>query len=175
MAAVARTALRIVLCTALALSAAGCAGTDGGGGGDGGADGSRDRRSERESQQRKPSLPELIGDGSTARTGPQPHQPTPRRLRPGEKPPQFVVFSWDGAGEDSNKLFSHFRKVGRKYGASMTFFLSGLYLLPEDEAPRYRPPGHEPGASDIGYLKDENIRATLEQLRLADYATDDED
>ncbi|MER6846118.1 hypothetical protein ABT321_36995, partial [Streptomyces platensis] len=39
-----------------------------------------------------------IGDGSTAYTGKQPHQPPqPERLKPGQKPPQFVVFSWDGA------------------------------------------------------------------------------
>ncbi len=37
----------------------------------------------------------LIGDGSTAYTGAQPHQPRPERLKPGQKPPQFVVFSWD--------------------------------------------------------------------------------
>ena len=161
MAAVTRATLAIVLSGALAWGTAGCA-TDGGGEADAPAGGPS-----RGSQQKKPSPVELIGDGSTARTGPQPHQPTVRKLRPGEKPPQFVVFSWDGAGEDGNRLFSHFREVAKKYDATMTFFLSGLYLLPEDEAHRYRPPGRQPGASDIGYLKDENIRATLEQLRLA--------
>lgn len=40
----------------------------------------------------------LIGDGSTAFTGSQPHLPRPERLKSGRKPPQFVVFSWDGAG-----------------------------------------------------------------------------
>ncbi|CAL9483654.1 hypothetical protein SUDANB106_03120 [Streptomyces sp. enrichment culture] len=108
---------------------------------------------------------ELIGDGSTAYIGPQPNQPDFGRLKPGDKPPQFVVFSWDGAGEDSKKLFSRFREVGRKYDAHMTYFLSGVYVLPEAEAHRYEPPGRGRGASDIGYLKDENIRATLEQLR----------
>ncbi|HEX5568088.1 MAG TPA: hypothetical protein VFY14_14375 [Streptomyces sp.] len=107
----------------------------------------------------------LIGDGSTADTGPQPNQPRPTRLKPGQRPPQFVVFSWDGAGEDSGKLFSHFREVAREHGAHMTYFLSGLYLLPEDKAHHYRPPGRPRGASDIGYLRDENVRATLEQLR----------
>ncbi|MFD5316789.1 hypothetical protein [Streptomyces sp. NPDC127098] len=109
----------------------------------------------------------LIGDGSTADTGRQPNQPKAIRLRPGEEPPQFVVFSWDGAGEDGNRLFSHFREVAEENDASMTYFLSGLYLLPESERQRYRPPGHAPGASDIGYLSDENIRATIEQLRAA--------
>src|SRR3954447_13247225 len=52
----------------------------------------------------------LIGDGSTAYTGPQPGQPGAERLRPGQKPPQFVVFSWDGADEDSQRLFSRFRE-----------------------------------------------------------------
>jgi hypothetical protein len=109
----------------------------------------------------------VIGDGSTALTGAQPNQPASRRLAPGEKPPQFVVFSWDGAGEDGKKLFSRFRKAGKRYGAAQSFFLSGVYALPEDESSRYRPPGHRTGASDIGYLKDGNIRATLKEIRKA--------
>ncbi len=48
----------------------------------------------------------LIGDGSTADTGKQPHQPgAPVPLEPGQTPPQFVIFSWDGAGEVGNGLF----------------------------------------------------------------------
>ncbi|MBW1603801.1 hypothetical protein JJV70_17140 [Streptomyces sp. JJ66] len=112
-----------------------------------------------------PEVPRVIGDGSTAFTGAQPHQPKVTRLDPGERPPQFVVFSWDGAGEDDKQLFSRFREIGREHDAHMTYFLSGIYLLPEDEAHRYAPPGRSPGASDIGYLKDENVRATLEQVR----------
>jgi hypothetical protein len=108
-----------------------------------------------------------IGDGSTAFTGAQSGQSAPTRLEPGEKPPQFVVFSWDGAGEDGNRLFSRFRMLAEEYDASMTYFLSGIYLLPGEERERYHPPGHPVGASDIGYLDDEDIRATLEQLRLA--------
>ncbi|UCM88884.1 polysaccharide deacetylase family protein [Streptomyces marincola] len=109
----------------------------------------------------------LIGDGSTAFTGRQPHQPKAERLKPGQEPPQFVVFSWDGAGEDGNRLFSHFRELGKEYDAHMTYFLSGVYLLPESRRTDYHPPGKPPGASDIGYLRDENIAATLEQLRAA--------
>lgn len=46
--------------------------------------------------------PKAIGDGSTADTGPQPNQPDkPVPLQPGETPPQFVVFSWDGAGRSA--------------------------------------------------------------------------
>ncbi|WP_202515340.1 hypothetical protein [Streptomyces sp. SID161] len=109
----------------------------------------------------------LIGDGSTADTGAQPHQPVPARLPAGRRPPQFVVFSWDGAGELSSRLFSRFRKVAADHGAGMTFFLSGIYTLPASRKHLYRPPLHPVGASDIGYLADRHIHATLQQVRAA--------
>ncbi|MGP3952812.1 hypothetical protein [Streptomyces sp. 7N604] len=109
----------------------------------------------------------LIGDGSTADTGRQPLQPAVERLRPGERPPQFVVFSWDGAGEDSQKLFSRFRAIGNEYDARMTYFLSGVYVLPHEKRRLYEPPKHARGASDIGFNDIKGIRATLEQVRLA--------
>ncbi|MFC7469099.1 hypothetical protein ACFQVA_18535 [Actinomadura keratinilytica] len=107
----------------------------------------------------------LIGDGSTAHTGAQPHQPRPQRLKPGQKPPQFVVFSWDGAGEDSQKLFSHFRKVGKANNATMTYFLSGVYLLPEELKEKYEAPQHGPGRSDIGFNDREGIADTVREVR----------
>ncbi|MFG5724571.1 polysaccharide deacetylase family protein [Streptomyces murinus] len=113
------------------------------------------------------SVLRLIGDGSTAYTGTQPHLPRPERLKPGQKPPQFVVFSWDGAGEDSQKLFSHFRKVAKENNANMTFFLSGVYLLPEDKRDLYKPPQHSPGSSDIGFNDQQGISDTVKQARLA--------
>ncbi|MER6053435.1 hypothetical protein ABT168_39415, partial [Streptomyces sp. NPDC001793] len=115
---------------------------------------------------RTPGKP--IGDGSTVFTGRQPNQPsTPEKLEPGQKPPQFVVFSWDGAGEVGNGLFPRFRKLAKDHGAAMTFFLSGLYLLPEAKKRMYRPPNNRVGASDIGYLNDDHIRATLTNVRAA--------
>ncbi|MFC9842294.1 hypothetical protein ACFWFF_02480 [Streptomyces sp. NPDC060223] len=109
----------------------------------------------------------LIGDGSTTDTGAQPNQPRAERLKAGERPPQFVVFSWDGAGELSNQLFARFRKVAADHGASMTFFLSGIYTLPESKKSLYSPPQHPVGASAIGYLSDRHIHATLQQVRAA--------
>lgn len=51
----------------------------------------------------------LIGDGSAADTGKQPKQPAaPVPLEPGRTPPQFVIFSWDGAGEVGNGSFRVF-------------------------------------------------------------------
>ncbi|MGW1889229.1 hypothetical protein ACWCP6_03080 [Streptomyces sp. NPDC002004] len=146
--------------TALGLSACGAGGTSGsgheGGGKDGGASGAP-----------KPKA-RPIGDGSTAFTGKQPNQPAkPVPLEPGETPPQFVVFSWDGAGEVGNGLFPRFLKAAEDHGVHMTFFLSGLYLLPESKKRLYRPPNNPVGASDIGYLTDEHVKATLQNVRRA--------
>ncbi|MFF5445845.1 hypothetical protein [Streptomyces sp. NPDC012888] len=154
-----RGALGLGLGAAAAAGLAGCGGGGSGGGkpgpsGTGPGDG------------RPAARP--IGDGSTADTGPQPGQPAPPvPLEPGETPPQFVVFSWDGAGEIGNGLFPRFLKLARDHHAAMTFFLSGIYLLPESKKDLYEPPGNPVGASDIGYLKDENIRLTLRNLRQA--------
>ncbi|MFH9744904.1 hypothetical protein ACH4MN_10710 [Streptomyces anulatus] len=110
----------------------------------------------------------LIGDGSTADTGKQPNQPqAPVPLEPGQKPPQFVIFSWDGAGEVGNGLFPRFLELAKEHDAAMTFFLSGIYLLPESRKSLYRPPNNPRGASDIGYLTDDHVKDTLKYVRQA--------
>jgi hypothetical protein len=114
-----------------------------------------------------PAPVRMIGDGSTSDTGEQPGRPRPERLAPGQQPPQFVVFSWDGAGEDDNRLFSHFRQVAKESNARMTMFLSGVYVLPQAQRAKYKPPHKPVGASDIGFLDDEDLRLTLEQLGAA--------
>ncbi|MEE1806384.1 hypothetical protein [Streptomyces sp. BE133] len=106
----------------------------------------------------------ILGDGSTSYTGPQTGQLKARRLKPGEKPPQFVVFSWDGALEGDDRMFSRFRRAAKESNAHMTFFLTGIYLLPEEKRNLYEPPQHKPGAAAISYPTREHIRMTLEQL-----------
>ncbi|MFG3117106.1 hypothetical protein ACGF4C_22220 [Streptomyces sp. NPDC048197] len=124
-----------------------------------------DRRKVKSSVQARPKL---IGDGSTANYGAQPNQPkAPERMEPGQTPPQFVVFSWDGAGEVGNGLFPRFLQLAKDHGAAMTFFLSGLYLLPESQKHLYEPPNNPTGASAIGYLADDHIRETLTHVRQA--------
>jgi hypothetical protein len=108
-----------------------------------------------------------IGDGSSADTGPQPNLPKPQRLAPGEEPPQFVVMSWDGAGETQAQLFTRFRGLAQELHGSMTFFLSGIYTLPERNRLVYKPPRHDAGASALGYLSDQSVHATIEQVGLA--------
>ncbi|MFF2213016.1 polysaccharide deacetylase family protein [Streptomyces antibioticus] len=153
---------------AAGLSACGSlSGSDGGGSGDG-AKGSG-KGSKSPSGSPSPSATARpIGDGSTSFTGRQPHQPAkPEPLEPGQEPPQFVVFSWDGAGEVGNGLFPRFLDLAKEHGASMTFFLSGLYVLPESKKRLYDPPNNPRGASDIGYLTDEHVRMTLTNVRRA--------
>ncbi len=109
----------------------------------------------------------LIGDGSTSDTGPQPNQPRWTPLKPGETPPQFVVFSWDGAASLDTGLFPRFRHLARDHGAAMTFFLSGIYALPERHRRLYHPPRHRIGASDIEFLTTKHVIATMQQVRKA--------
>jgi peptidoglycan/xylan/chitin deacetylase (PgdA/CDA1 family) len=109
----------------------------------------------------------VLGDGSTSYTGPQKDQLKPVPLKPGEKPPQFVVFSWDGALEGDEHQFSHYREMAKEYNAHMTFFLTGIYLLPKGKKTLYHPPQNPPGAAAIDYATDQHIRDTLEQLRFA--------
>ncbi|WP_026178297.1 hypothetical protein [Streptomyces hokutonensis] len=109
----------------------------------------------------------VLGDGSTSYTGPQKDQLKAVPLKPGEKPPQFVVFSWDGALQGDDKLFSHYREMAKEYNAHMTFFLTGIYLLPKSKRDLYHPPMHPVGSAAIDFPTDQHIRDTLEQLRLA--------
>ncbi|MEU3838782.1 hypothetical protein AB0E88_01890 [Streptomyces sp. NPDC028635] len=114
------------------------------------------------------ALPRLIGDGSTAYTGRQPGQPAaPERLEAGQQPPQFVIFSWDGAGEVGTGLFPRFLELARQHDAHMTFFLSGLYLLPEERKRLYHPPNNPQGASEIGYLTNAHLKETLTYVHQA--------
>ncbi|KJK57142.1 lipoprotein [Saccharothrix sp. ST-888] len=109
----------------------------------------------------------VLGDGSTSDTGPQPKQPKPEKLKPGEKPPQFVVFSWDGALENDDHLFSRFRELGEQNNAQMTFFLSGIYTVPNSKRALYHPPQHDVGSAAIDFPTEPHIKETLEQVRQA--------
>ncbi len=158
MAANQRIAAGVALAAACATALAGCST---------GTIGARERPGKGAGAPAPGNAVRLIGDGSTAYTGAQPHLPRPERLKPGQRPPQFVVFSWDGAGEDGQKLFSHFRKVAKANKATMTYFLSGVYMLPEEKRDLYKPPEHSPGRSDIGFNDENGIKNTVRQLRLA--------
>lgn len=72
-----------------------------------------------------------------------------RALRPGEKPPQFVLFSFDGAG--SHEHWQRILPLAAKVNAHVTGFLSGLYLLPDSLRGTYHGPGHGAGRASISF------------------------
>lgn len=71
------------------------------------------------------------------------------RLAPGEKPPQFVLFSFDGAA--SKDHWDRVLPIIRRTGAHVTGLLSGIYLVPDDDSRSYQAPGHDPGAAAINF------------------------
>ncbi|GAB3447573.1 polysaccharide deacetylase family protein [Actinophytocola sediminis] len=71
------------------------------------------------------------------------------RLAPGEKPPQFVLFSFDGAG--SHAHWQRTLPIAARTGGSFTAFLSGIYMLTDDQRVRYTGPGHQPGKASIAF------------------------
>ncbi|RZS36992.1 polysaccharide deacetylase [Herbihabitans rhizosphaerae] len=76
-------------------------------------------------------------------------KPWLRKLAPGEKPPQFVLFSFDGAGSHS-----HWQRVlplADRVNAKITGFLSGTYLLTDLQRTAYTGPGHPQGHTEIGF------------------------
>jgi len=71
------------------------------------------------------------------------------KLRKGEKPPQFVLFSLDGAG--SHGIWQQFLTTAAASSARFTAFLTGTYLIADEHADAYTGPGHERGASSAGF------------------------
>ncbi|MGI8868440.1 MAG: polysaccharide deacetylase [Mycobacteriales bacterium] len=73
---------------------------------------------------------------------------TPTKLEAGHKPPQFVVFSFDGVGW--HEKWQYFQDIANKVPVRFTGFLTGLYLVDEQHRDGYHPPGHKVGASSLG-------------------------
>src|SRR3954469_432330 len=92
-----------------------------------------------------------LGPGSGDQDDASPAAPPDwmRPLRPGEKPPQFVLFSFDGAG--SHEHWRRILPLARKVHAHVTGFLSGLYLLPDSLRGTYHGPGHGAGRASISF------------------------
>lgn len=77
-------------------------------------------------------------------------QPWMHKLGPGEKPPQFVLFSFDGAV--SEKHWNTVLPIARAKNARVTGLLSGVYMLSDREKSLYQPPaGLKRGVSDISF------------------------
>ncbi|SES11739.1 polysaccharide deacetylase [Actinokineospora terrae] len=89
-----------------------------------------------------------------------------RKLNPGEKPPQFVLFSFDGAG--SHEHWQKFLPLARSVNAHFSGFLSGIYMLTDAQKADYTGPGHKPGRASIGFGgSPEDVRALIGDLNTA--------
>ena len=86
----------------------------------------------------------------------------PRRLGPGERPPQFVVVSFDGVGW--HQMWQHWMAVARRVPFRFTGFLSGTYLLSYQTRDRYHPPYYPPGTSEIGWGTPADVRTEVADL-----------
>ena len=73
----------------------------------------------------------------------------PQRLKPGQRPPQFVVVSFDGVGW--HEMWQHWMAIAHRVPFRFTGFLSGTYLLSDRTRDRYHPPYYPPGTSEIGW------------------------
>jgi len=90
------------------------------------------------------------------------------KLAPGEKAPQFIIFSFDGAG--SHQRWNEFMAAAEETNSRFTGFLSGIYLLGDSakDAGAYTGPGHATGKSSIGYGGPESeIVTEVNDLNLA--------
>ncbi|MGI9092929.1 MAG: polysaccharide deacetylase [Mycobacteriales bacterium] len=84
--------------------------------------------------------------GSPTQTGASFYTPT--KLKPGEKPPQFIVLSFDGSGW--HEKWQYWNGIASKVPLRWTAFLTGLYLLDAQHRDAYQGPGHAVGASSLG-------------------------
>jgi hypothetical protein len=90
---------------------------------------------------------------------------TPTRLAPGEKPPQFIVVSFDGAG--SHQKWEFWQGVAQQANMRFTAFLSGVYLVGAEHRAAYHGPRHRPGQSSIGFPPTVNVRRLILDLNQA--------
>jgi hypothetical protein len=95
----------------------------------------------------------------------------PHRLRPGQKPPQFVVTSFDGAGWDDR--WDLWFDIARRVPFRFTGFLSGTYLLSSDTRDHYQPPYYPAGTSEILWYDAADVPVEIDNLNRALAAGDE--
>ena len=72
-----------------------------------------------------------------------------KKLTPGERPPQFILFSFDGVGVGEN--WDLFLDVSKETDSRFTALMTGVYFLTDAARKKYRGPGHRPGESSIAF------------------------
>lgn len=72
----------------------------------------------------------------------------PTKLKPGEKPPQFIAVSFDGAGW--HEKWQYYFNIAQQVPFHFTANLTGLYLLDRAHKDAYQGYGHQAGTSSLG-------------------------
>lgn len=71
------------------------------------------------------------------------------KLAPGQQPPQFILFSFDGAG--SHEKWQRFMEIAAKTDSRFTGFLTGIYLLEDANKTAYTGPNYAPGKASVSF------------------------
>jgi len=71
------------------------------------------------------------------------------KLKKGQRAPQFIIFSFDGAG--SHEKWREFMDAAEPTNSRFVGFLTGIYLLTSEHKDAYTGPGHAPGKASIGF------------------------
>ena len=107
---------------------------------------------------------------SSAAGGAQPDGFVPTKLKPGEKPPQFIVVSFDGVGW--HEKWQYWKSIEDKVPFHFTGFLSGTYMLSSTSdrcdgtstCMKYQGPGHSPGKSSISFNRASDLPVEIDDL-----------
>ena len=89
----------------------------------------------------------------------------PKKLQPGEKPPQFIIVSFDGVGW--HEKWQHWFDVAKQVPFHFTGFLSGTYMLSDQTKMAYQGPGHSPGKSSISWNSATDLPVEIQDLNQA--------
>ncbi|MGO4837216.1 polysaccharide deacetylase, partial [Rhizobiaceae sp. 2RAB30] len=88
---------------------------------------------------------------------------TPGLAHASAKPPQYVIVSFDGAHDLAQ--WDRSRALAKRTGATVTYFLSCVFLLSPETRRQYQAPGKGPGRSNVGFaLSKEEVAARLGQI-----------
>ena len=86
----------------------------------------------------------------------------PTKLKPGEKPPQFIIVSFDGVGW--HEKWQYWFDIMQKVPFHFTGFLSGTYMLSTATKDKYQGPGHGVGKASIGWNEPSDLPVEIADL-----------
>ena len=110
----------------------------------------------------KPTTTKPTATSTTPAAGTQPDGFVPKKLKPGEKAPQFIVVSFDGVGW--HEKWQYWFDIMKKVPFHFTGFLSGTYMLSDATKTKYQGPGHGPGKSSISWNAPSDLPVEISDL-----------